>query len=94
MIPSAGVATLASERTKHNLLGRVLRLPRKLNERRRFFTAHPMRDHHFFELHVAADGLQFARDVLDRFGRLRRSAQTRPDVVREMRNLLVCVIAI
>ena len=27
------------------------------------------------------------------FGRLRRSAQARPDVVREMRNLLVCVIA-
>ena len=81
------------ERTKHNLLGRVLRLSRKLNERRCFFPAHPMRHHYFLELHFTADGLQFVRDVINRFGRLCRSAQARPDVVREMRNLLVCVIA-
>src|SRR5439155_17343275 len=33
------------------------------------------------------------REVLKRFGGLRRSAQARPDVIREMCNLLVCVIA-
>jgi hypothetical protein len=31
-----------------------------------------MRHHHSFELYLAADGLQFAGDVLNRLGRLRR----------------------
>ena len=83
-----------SERTKHNLLRRVLRLTGKLNERRRFVTTHPMWNHYSLELHFTADGLQFAGDVLNRFGRLRRSAQSRADVIGEMRDLPISVVAV
>ena len=58
---------------QNNLLRRVRRLSRKLNQRCCLFTAHPMGHHHFLELHVAAERFQFACDVLNCFCRLRRS---------------------
>ena len=70
------------ERTQDNLLRGIRCLSGKLNERCCFFTAHPVRHRHFFELHFAADDFQFAGDVLDGFGRLCRPGQTWPDIVR------------
>ena len=51
-----------------------------------------MRHHHLLQLHFTAERFQFARDVLNRFSRLRRSAQARSDVVTQMRHLPICVI--
>jgi hypothetical protein len=53
-----------------------------------------MRRHYFLELHFTAEGLQFAGDVINCFRRLRRSAQTRSDVVGKMRDLSISVTAV
>ena len=79
---------------QNNLLRRVLRLTWPLNQLRVFFAADPVRHQYFLQLHFAADRFQFACDVLNRFSRLRRSAQPRPDVVRQMRDLPKRIIAV
>ena len=62
------------------------------SERRRFLDTDPVRHHHAFELHFTTDRFQFARHVVNRFGGLRRAAQARSNVVRQMRNLSICII--
>src|SRR5207247_7819291 len=54
-----------AERAQNNFLRRVLHLSRKLNERCCFFAAHPVRHHHSFELHFAAEDFHFTRNVLN-----------------------------
>ena len=83
-----------AERGEHNFLRRVLRLPWKLNEHCRFFAAHPVRHHGFFQLHFTADCFQFVRDIFDCLRRLCRTAQSRPDIIRKMCDLLVGVVAV
>ena len=83
----------SAERAEHDFLCRVFRHSRKLHQRCGFFAADPMRNHHFLQLHFAADRFQFARDIFNRFRRLHRSGQARADVVREMRDLPIRVIA-
>src|SRR5882724_10098898 len=52
-----------------------------------------MRHHDFLELNFEPERFQFRRDIIDRLLRLSRTAQARPDVVREMRDLAIRVIA-
>ena len=83
----------SAQRAEQNFLGRPFRHSRKLNQGRGFFAADPMRHRHFLQLNFAADRFQFARDVLDRFCGLGRAGQSRSDVVGQMRDLSIRVIA-
>src|SRR4029077_9519931 len=83
----------SAERAEHDLLGRVFCLTGPLHQRCSFFAADPVWHRHLFELHFAADRFQFGRDVFNRLGGLGRPGQPRADVVREMRDLPIRVIA-
>ena len=57
----------ASERAQDNLLSGVRCLSGKLNERCCLYAAHPMGNHDFLKLDVAAECLQFGGDMLQLF---------------------------
>ena len=60
----------SAEGAEHDSLGGAGGLPGELRELRYFDATHPMRHHHFFQLHVAAERFHFVGHVFDCLRRL------------------------
>src|SRR5207248_7855568 len=82
----------SAESTEHYFLRGANGLSGELRELRCFDSAYPMRHHHFFQLHLAAERFHFAGHVFNRLRRLGGTRQSRSDVVRQMRDLFECII--
>ena len=78
--------------TGREMIGRWSGVLALIPETGRFFPAYPVRNHHFFRLHLEAERLHFIRHIFDRLFRLSGAAQARADVIGQMRDLPIGVI--